>query len=164
MRIEIKGFSTYKLHQKCDRIIQQLLQILEHVLELPPFALRKKIRANASSEQQLRYMHYTARNLEENEKMGHIYAGGHTDLGVLTLLFRQPVAGLQIQNAEGEWRWVQPRDDALTVNICDALSMISCQHLKSTIHRVHAPPADQRHLDRIGVLYFGRFVVPPRKI
>jgi isopenicillin N synthase-like dioxygenase len=44
---------------------------------------------------------------------------------------------------------VQPRDDTMTVSICDALSMVSCQQLKSTIHSVHAPPADQSHLDQM---------------
>jgi isopenicillin N synthase-like dioxygenase len=31
-------------------------------------------------------------------------------------------------------------------------------YLKSSIHRVVAPPPDQAHLDRLGLLYFLRLV------
>ncbi|KAK3066742.1 hypothetical protein LTR53_016776 [Teratosphaeriaceae sp. CCFEE 6253] len=31
-------------------------------------------------------------------------------------------------------------------------------YLKSSVHRVHAPPDDQAHVDRLGVLYFARYV------
>jgi isopenicillin N synthase-like dioxygenase len=31
---------------------------------------------------------------------------GHTDLGTITLLFRQPIAGLQILGEDGNWAYV----------------------------------------------------------
>jgi isopenicillin N synthase-like dioxygenase len=34
-------------------------------------------------------------------------SAGHTDLGSVTLLFRQPVAGLQILSKDGVYRWVK---------------------------------------------------------
>lgn len=59
-----------------------------------------------------------------------------SDLGSWTLLFRQPVAALQIQNHKtGEWKWVKPQDATLTVNACDALSLLTADYVKSTIHR-----------------------------
>lgn len=48
-------------------------------------------------------------------------------MGSLTLLFRQPVAALQILAKDGIWKWVQPQTDALTVNIADALSFLTSQ-------------------------------------
>ncbi|GLA89902.1 hypothetical protein AtubIFM56815_004395 [Aspergillus tubingensis] len=136
---------------------QRLLSILEHALELPPLTLQQKCQYEQLSQDRLHYMHYAPRTAEEHKKTAHVYSAGHTDLGLFTLLFRQPVAGLQILDAQGEWRWVQTRDNALTVNIGDTLSLLSCQHFKSTVHRVHSPPADQAHLERLAVLYFGKF-------
>lgn len=125
-------------------------------MELPPSTLQQKCQYERPGQDRLHYMHYATRTAKEHEKTAHIYSAGHTDLGLFTLLFRQPVSGLQILDANKEWRWVQTKDHALTVNIGDTLSIVSCQHLKSTIHRVRAPPADQTHLERLAVLYFGK--------
>lgn len=102
-------------------------------------------------------MHYAARSAEENKKVGELYSPGHTDLGTVTLLFRQPVAALQILNSEGQWKWVRPQDGTITINTCDALTALTGGFVKSSIHRVHAPPQDQAHVDRLGVLYFARY-------
>jgi isopenicillin N synthase-like dioxygenase len=82
---------------------------------------------------------------------------GHTDLGSYTLLARQNVAALQIKdNVTGEWKWAKPQPGTFTVNSCDALSFLTGNYIKSTVHRVSAPPADQAHLNRLGLLYFAR--------
>ena len=58
------------------------------------------------------------------------------DLGSWTLLFRQPVAALQIQNhTDGQGKYVKPQDATLTVNACDALSFLTGGYVRSTIHR-----------------------------
>ncbi|KAK3676805.1 hypothetical protein LTR78_003009 [Recurvomyces mirabilis] len=101
-------------------------------------------------------MHYAARSIEENKAVGELYSAGHTDLGSITLLFRQPIAVLQILNSQNKWKWVKPRDATITINICDALSAMTGGYLKSSIHRVHAPPDDQAYIDRLGVLFFAR--------
>lgn len=98
-------------------------------------------------------------------------------MGSVTLLFRQPVAALQVLTNEGVWKWVRPQTDALTVNIADALQFLTSKcdcyttpvlrslaltfylkdgYLKSSIHRVVAPPKDQSHIDRLGVIYMVR--------
>ncbi|KAF5336236.1 hypothetical protein D9758_014365 [Tetrapyrgos nigripes] len=79
------------------------------------------------------------------------------DLGSFTLLFRQPVAALQIRyHSTNEWKWVKPQDATLTVNACDALQFLTAGYVKSTVHRVTVPPPDQQHVDRLGLLYFSR--------
>jgi len=84
-------------------------------------------------------------------------AEGHTDLGSFTLLYRQPVAGLQIRyHDSGDWKWVKPQDATLTVNACDALQFLTGGYVKSTVHRVTVPPKDQQHVDRLGLMYFAR--------
>ena len=99
----------------------------------------------------MKYSKYTP---EENRKIGKLWVQGHTgmnfcfipypdvnlilspDLGSWTLLFRQPVAALQIQNhITGEWKYVKPQDATLTVNACDALSFLTGGYVLSTIHR-----------------------------
>lgn len=95
-------------------------------------------------------------------------------MGSLTLLFRQPVAALQVLTKDGLWKWVRPQSDALTVNLADALHFLTSTYfavreekapnsdffldgyLKSSIHRVVAPPKDQAHIDRLGVIYMVR--------
>ncbi|KAL4893712.1 hypothetical protein BDV59DRAFT_201489 [Aspergillus ambiguus] len=152
---QLRAIETFE--RKCHQILIQLMEIVERVLELPPTTLQQKCQYDRCGQDLLRYLHYAPRTEVENEKTGHVFSAGHTDLGLFSLLFRQPVSGLQILDANDEWRWVQTRDNALTVNIGDTLSMVSCKHFKSTIHRVRSPPADQADIERIGVLYFGRF-------
>ena len=107
-----------------------------------------------------RYMKYGKRSAEENAKI-KAWSFGHTDLGSFTLLFRQPVAALQIKDPlTDEWKWVKPQDATITVNSCDALNFLTGGYVRSTIHRVTVPPKDQQHVDRLGLLYFSRCVYP----
>ncbi|CAK4030299.1 iron ascorbate family oxidoreductase [Lecanosticta acicola] len=150
---EIESFS-----RKChEQVVVKLLKLFALLLELPDEnQLVKDHLYDVKGEDHLRYMHYKARSAEENQQVGELYTPGHTDLGSITLLFRQPVAALQILNSKGEWKWVRPQDETITINICDALSAITGGYLKSSVHRVRTPPEDQAHLDRLGVLYFAR--------
>ena len=104
----------------------------------------------------MRYIKYSAIPVEDSEANSGIYAAKYTDMGTLTLNFRQPVGGLQILDADGEWKWVKPWEDQIVANCGDALSAITGGHFQSGEHRVHAPPKEQIHLDRFGVLFFSR--------
>ncbi|KAI0838401.1 Clavaminate synthase-like protein [Hypoxylon sp. FL0890] len=150
---EIESFS-----RKChEEVVVKLLRLFAILLELPDEdQLVRDHQYDVKGEDHLRYMHYAARSPEENKLVGELYSPGHTDLGTVTLLFRQPVAALQIQNSAGEWKWVKPQDGTITINTCDALTALTGGLIKSSVHRVHAPPADQAHIDRLGVLYFAR--------
>lgn len=151
------NFLAHNKQEIHEKVVLKLLRLFAVVLELPDEEqLVRDHKYNEKGEDHLRYMHYTKRTPEENETVGSIYAPGHTDLGTVTLLFRQPVAALQILNSEDQWKWVKPQDATITVNICDALSHLTGGYFKSSIHRVHTPPKDQVHLDRLGVLFFAR--------
>jgi len=150
---EIEEFAK-SLHTE---VLDPLHTLLAIALELPEDYFTNIHRYDVKSEDHLRYMKYTKFTPEENMKIGRMWGRGHTDLGSFTLLFRQPVAALQIKNHKtGEWKWVKPQDGTLTVNTCDALSFLTGGYVKSTIHRVAAPPKDQEHVDRLGLLYFSR--------
>ncbi|KAH6661814.1 putative 1-aminocyclopropane-1-carboxylate oxidase [Plectosphaerella plurivora] len=150
---EIERFSRH-IH---DEIVRKLLVIFALALELEDEEwFLKKHRYEESSGDHLRYMKYYHRTEEENRKLGGVWLKGHSDMGSLTILFRQPVAALQVLAKDGSWKWVKPQRDALTVNIADALQFMTNGYLKSSIHRVVAPPRDQANIDRLGVLYMVR--------
>ncbi|KAL5343254.1 putative 1-aminocyclopropane-1-carboxylate oxidase [Aspergillus crustosus] len=140
-----------------DSIVRKLLVVFAVALGLEDENwLVNKHRYEQTSGDHLRYMKYYARSQEENDKLGGVWLKGHSDMGSLTLLFRQPVAALQVLTKSGEWKYVRPQMEALTVNIADALQFMTNGYLKSSIHRVVAPPKDQAHIDRLGVLYMVR--------
>lgn len=134
-----------------------LLRLFAYVLQLDDedFFVRRH-RYEAEGLEYLRYMQYFPRSKEDDEKGGNIWARGHTDFNTLTFLFHQPVAGLQVLTPEGNWKYVRSPRDAVIVNIADALEFLSGGYLKSTVHRVVRPPADQADRPRLGLIYFAR--------
>lgn len=80
-----------------EDIVQKLLVLIALVLELPEDYLTEGHQYDDVSECHLRYMIYRHRTAEENASYQNLYSKGHTDFGSLTLLFRQPVAALQIR-------------------------------------------------------------------
>lgn len=147
--------------ERCQRhivedVTRKLLTLVALVLELPEDGLAKGHAWEDVSECHLRYMLYHARSAEENAQFGNVYAGGHTDFGTISLLFRQPIAGLQVRTRDGSWKWVKPYPSSITVNIADALQFWSAGYLRSSVHRVVTPPPDQCTRDRLGLLYFVR--------
>ncbi|ORY25546.1 hypothetical protein BCR39DRAFT_590111 [Naematelia encephala] len=73
---------------------------------------------------------------------GHGRLNEHTDYGYLTLLFQDSVGGLEVVDAAKNNEFVRapPVDKAITVNVGDMLSRWTNGILKSTMHRVSAPP------------------------
>lgn len=146
-----------KFHRRIHGdIVQKLLVLIAIILEVPENTLTEGHRYDGNSDCALRYMIYRSRSPEVNAKYENIYTRGHTDFGSLTLLFRQPIAALQVLMPNGTWKYVKPYPGSITVNIADALQFWTNGYLKSSVHRVIAPPPDQAHIDRLGVLFFVR--------
>jgi len=138
-------------------VILPLLRLFAIVLQLPDEEyLAKQHTYDRKSEDHFRYMLYYPRTEEEWAASKYGTTGGHTDLGTLTLLFRQPVAGLQILGEDGNWTYVSAQPGTITVNLADTISHLTGGWLKSSVHRVVAPPRDQREYKRTGLLYFAR--------
>ena len=79
-----------------NHIVPKLLVLFAIILELPESYFLKSHRYNEKSDCHLRYMKYHHRSKKENEELGNVWVKGHTDFGSLTLLFRQPVAGMSL--------------------------------------------------------------------
>ena len=141
-----------------NNVVLPLLRLFAIILQLPDENyLANQHTYEKRSEDHFRYMKYNRRTPEEHEASGFGQSGGHTDLGTVTLLFRQPIAGLQILPEEnGSWSYVSAQPGTITVNLADTLSHLTGGYLKSSIHRVVAPPRDQWDYDRTGLLYFAR--------
>ncbi|PVH80865.1 gibberellin 2-oxidase [Cadophora sp. DSE1049] len=150
---EIEVFSK-ALH---SNVVLPLLRLFAIILQLPDEEyLVKQHTYEKKSEDHFRYMIYHKRTPEEHEASGYGQSTGHTDLGTVTLLFRQPVAGLQILGDDGNWTYVSAQPGTITVNLADTISHLTGGWLKSSVHRVVAPPRDQWGYDRTGLLYFAR--------
>ncbi len=67
---------------------------------------------------------------------GQLRMGAHTDYTTYTLLLADPVPGLQILSAHGEWIDVIPRPGNLLMNVGDLLAMWTNDCWPSTLHRV----------------------------
>ena len=152
---EISRFARHIHHN----IAHKLLALIALALELPEDSFISSHRYDVRSDCHLRYMKYHACDAAP----GDVWMEEHTDVGSLTLLFRQPVAALQVRmpydgdgDGGGKWKWVRPRDGSITVNVGDTLQFLTNGFLRSSIHRVVAPPLDQAGVDRLGVLYFVR--------
>jgi isopenicillin N synthase-like dioxygenase len=148
----IEKFGKHIHHE----VVGKLLVLIAIILELPEDFFLQKHRYEEKSDCHLRYMKYHSRPAEVNAELNNVWIKGHTDFGSLTLLFRQPVAALQVRTPSGEWKYVKAHPGSITVNIADSMAFLTNGFLKSSIHRVVAPPPDQAHLDRLGVLYFVR--------
>ncbi|KAG6839742.1 hypothetical protein C0991_012121 [Blastosporella zonata] len=137
-------------------VVQKLFILFAIILELPEEYFVKQHLYDSPSEDHLRYMLYHPRSPEEDKKVDDLWTLGHTDFGSLTLLFSQRIAALQVRTPDNEWKWVKPADGGIVCNAGDTLSFLTKGYIKSTVHRVIRPPADQIHLDRLGVFYFVR--------
>jgi isopenicillin N synthase-like dioxygenase len=89
---DIEKFGRHIHHE----VVNKLLVLFAIILELPETFFLERHRYDEKSDCHLRYMKYDHRTQEINEKLQNIWVKGHTDFGSLTLLFRQPVAALQV--------------------------------------------------------------------
>ncbi|PLB54131.1 oxidoreductase [Aspergillus steynii IBT 23096] len=86
--------------------------------------------------------------------------GGHTDMGIMTLLFNV-LGGLQVlppgaANIHQNWQFVRPQPGCAIVNVADTLEQWTGGLLRSCLHRVVTPPGDQAMLERRSVAYLLR--------
>ncbi|QXG74461.1 hypothetical protein KUM42_11140 [Modestobacter sp. L9-4] len=68
--------------------------------------------------------------------------GEHTDYGIVTVLWADRVAGLQVLGGDGGWHDVVPAEGALLVNLGDVTARLTNERWLSTLHRVKPPVVD----------------------
>lgn len=83
----------------------------------------------------------------------------HTDFGTMTMLFQDDVGGLEVEHptAPGRFVAVPPVAGAVVLNLGDFMQRWSNDGLKSTRHRVRAPPRDT---DGAGTMLRARYSIP----
>ncbi|NII94742.1 isopenicillin N synthase family dioxygenase [Microbacterium halimionae] len=80
--------------------------------------------------------------------------GEHTDYGIVTILWADQVAGLQVLGTDGSWNDVQPADNALLINLGDVTGRWTNEQWMSTLHRVKPPVIDGTIERRRSVAFF----------
>ncbi|KAL7932237.1 hypothetical protein V8C35DRAFT_307752 [Trichoderma chlorosporum] len=97
---------------------------------------------HVNKDNQIRLLHYPAieERLLRQGKAERIAA--HTDFGTITMLFQDDVGGLEVEdvNEKGKFNPAPYIPGTAVVNIGDFLMRWSNDELKSTMHRVKAPP------------------------
>jgi isopenicillin N synthase-like dioxygenase len=78
----------------------------------------------------------------------------HTDYGIVTVLWADPIPGLQVLDTAGIWHDVSPVDGALLVNLGDLTARLTNDTWLSTLHRVKPPIVDGTIKRRRSVAYF----------
>jgi isopenicillin N synthase-like dioxygenase len=68
--------------------------------------------------------------------------GAHTDYGIVTVLYSDAVAGLEVLAPNGAWVSLVPEPGAYLVNIGDLMAQWTNDRWRSTLHRVVPPPSD----------------------
>ncbi|KAI0896214.1 gibberellin 2-oxidase [Annulohypoxylon nitens] len=138
-------------------ILKKMLTLMAMILQVPEEVVQSTHAPGGSKTEYIRYMMCEPRPKEESEKYRDIFLSGHTDWGSWTFLFSQPISALQVlDHTDGKYRWVEHQPKGLVVNFGEATERLTGGLFKATIHRVVQPPPDQRHLRRIGVIYFAR--------
>ena len=80
--------------------------------------------------------------------------GEHTDYGIVTILWADRVAGLQVLGTDGGWHDVMPDPDALLINLGDLTGRWTNDQWMSTLHRVKPPVIDGRIERRRSAAFF----------
>ncbi|KAM5535028.1 hypothetical protein V8D89_011256 [Ganoderma adspersum] len=134
------------------------LQILRAITVALGISEDYLVKYHHAHDNQLRLLHYPsvpAKDLEE-EKITRIDA--HSDFASITLLLQDHVGGLEVEipGKPGEFMSAPPIDGALIVNAGDFMMRWSNDVIKSTMHRVRAPP----HAKAVDGMIPSRYSIP----
>ncbi|PPQ65582.1 hypothetical protein CVT26_000531 [Gymnopilus dilepis] len=135
------GFKQNMLdfYETCHELHVQIMRSIAIGLDLQEHFFDDKIDEKCHN---LRLLSYPAIKSTLLKDEGQARAGAHSDYGTLTLLFQDSVGGLEVQNPQtGEFIPATPIADTIVVNVGDLLARWSNDVLRSTLHRVVAPPA-----------------------
>jgi isopenicillin N synthase-like dioxygenase len=138
---------------EAERVARMLTEIFARALGLEAGWFRPYTDRSTLT---LRVLHYERRPDDPPPEDGQLRMGAHTDYGVVTVLFADPVPGLQALAPSGVWHDVTPEPGALIVNLGDMTAQWTNDRWRSTLHRVLPPPPDAtgRALRRSAAFFF----------
>ncbi|KIW11343.1 hypothetical protein PV08_10643 [Exophiala spinifera] len=137
----LPGFRKFmtEFFETCYKVELDLLRAIALGMDLPEDFFRGY---HTKKDNQIRLLHYPPVEAEllRDGKMERIAA--HSDFGTMTLLFQDEVGGLEVEDMheKGKFNPAPYVPGTIVVNIGDFLQRWSNDTLKSTLHRVRAPP------------------------
>jgi len=127
---------TYYRH--CEQLAFRLLAAVSTNLGMHPGYLSQGFGPDHTSFLRLNYYPVcpplTGAGRDNAEQERQLGVGPHTDAGALTLLLQDSQPGLQVYR-NGGWHIVEPRQDAIVINIGDMVQVWSNDRYHAALHR-----------------------------
>jgi isopenicillin N synthase-like dioxygenase len=117
-----------QFYAACDALALELVEVIAGNLGMPAGALDRHFRPQHTSFLRLNYYPPCPK------PAGQLGVNAHTDAGALTLLMQDEQPGLEVCH-DGRWHLVEPRRDALVVNIGDIVQVWSNDRYTAALHR-----------------------------
>jgi isopenicillin N synthase-like dioxygenase len=141
------GSAIARFYAACDALAFELVEVIAGNLGMPPGALDACFRPDHTSFLRLNYYPpcpAPARPADLSmAREGHLGVNHHTDAGALTLLLQDEQPGLEVFH-DNRWHLVEPRRDALVVNIGDIVQVWSNDRYTAALHRGLVSPDAER--------------------
>jgi len=128
-------------YRHCENLAYRLLAAISTNLGMSPGYLSRGFGSEPTSFLRLNY--YPVPLTPPSSVGGQLGVGQHTDAGALTLLLQDDQPGLEVFS-DNEWHLVEPRSDALVVNIGDIVQVWSNDQYFAALHRVVASSEKSR--------------------
>ena len=134
-------------YDACERLAFRLVGAISRNLGMPATALAADFHPVHTSFLRLNYYPVCPAPARPDglatPTSGHLGINHHTDAGALTLLLQDDQPGLEVYR-DGDWYLVEPRRDALVVNIGDIVQVWSNDRYRAALHRVTASAEAER--------------------
>jgi isopenicillin N synthase-like dioxygenase len=126
-------------HAAVRNLAVELTRVFAAALDLPDDWFLSAVDRSTAT---MRCVHYERVEGEPPALPDQQRMGAHTDYGIVTVLYADPVPGLEVLGADGQWWGVIAEPGAFIINIGDMLSRWTNDRWRSTMHRVVPPPGD----------------------
>lgn len=146
---DLPGFerTIVQFYAACDALALALVDVIAGNLGMPQGALTPSFRPSHTSFLRLNYYPPCSSPVRPTGlaavRDGYLGVNPHTDSGALTLLLQDEQPGLEVFHGH-EWHLVEPRRDALVVNMGDIVQVWSNTQYKAALHRGLAAADAQR--------------------
>ena len=141
--------------RRANAVITTILNCLDAKTALHPGTLAALSSLDNPSDTSLRLLRINPLSADTP-----ITLGGHTDIGIIPMLFNI-VDGLQVLpaasgNVPDNWRYIRPETDYALINLDDTLVEWTGSILRSASHHVVRAPGTQRNVTRQSIAYLVR--------
>ena len=144
----VPGFRSAVLdyYRACESLAHRLLSAISANLGMPGGHLARYFAADHTSFMRLNFYPKCPPGAVSGPAFG---VNEHSDAGALTILLQDEQAGLEVCR-DGEWHLVEPRADALVINLGDIVQVWSNDEYRAALHRV----ITNTNSDRYSAPYF----------